>query len=102
MGPSVFLGWPLVQFERTLISANAPYDQYLKGQYVLSASEQRGLNLFMIGTSLTNGIRGANCAHCYGGPKLYQEVFHNNGLDSLLTNVGRQAVTGLAADRGCF
>lgn len=36
----------LAQFERTLISANSPYDRYVQGQYQLTESEQRGLQLF--------------------------------------------------------
>ncbi|MEJ0034322.1 MAG: cytochrome c peroxidase [Bacteroidota bacterium] len=62
------------QFERTLISANSKYDQYLNKEYKLTESEQRGLVVFD-----TKG----NCAHCHGGPKTFIELFHNNGLDSV-------------------
>lgn len=96
------IGKAIAQFERTLISANAPYDRFLQGQYVLSESEKRGLALFTNAPSPKRGIRGGNCAHCHGGPKLYQELFHNNGLDRQATDSGRQAVTGLALDHGRF
>ena len=33
---------------------------------------------------------------------MYQEVFHNNGLQPKTTDVGRQAITGLSLDRGRF
>lgn len=92
----------IAQFERTLISADAPYDRYLKGFYVLSSAEQRGMDLFMRGPAPERGVRGANCAHCHGGPKLMQEVFHNNGLDSLSKDAGRREVTGFAEDHGRF
>ncbi|HTJ11013.1 MAG TPA: cytochrome c peroxidase [Dinghuibacter sp.] len=82
----------LAQFERTLISCDAPYDRYLQGAYVPTAQEQRGLALF--------GSKG--CAHCHETPKTFANRFDNNGLDSLPADPGRAAVTGLAADRGRF
>ena len=92
----------IAQFERTLISADSRYDRHLKGNYVLSASEQRGMNLFMRGPAPERGVRGGNCAHCHGGAKLFQEVFHNNGLDSIAKDTGRAEVTGAVQDQGRF
>lgn len=96
------IGKALAQFERTLISANSPYDQYLAGSYTLTPAEQRGLQLFTAAPNPTRGIRGGNCTHCHGGPKLYQELFHNNGLDAQFTDSGRQAITGQPLDQGRF
>lgn len=93
----------LAQFERTLISANSPYDRSLKGETTLSASEQRGRDLFMRGPAPERGVRGGNCAHCHGGAKLMQEVFHNNGLDSIASaDKGRQEITADGLDNGRF
>lgn len=92
----------LSQFERTLISANAPYDRYLEGKYQPDAAAMRGMQLFMSAPVPERNIRGANCGHCHGSPKLYMELFHNNGLDSLPPDAGREKLTGLAADRGRF
>lgn len=92
----------IAQFERTLISANARYDQYLAGTYQLTDAEQRGMRLFTTAPAMEQNRRGGNCAHCHGGPKLYQEVFHNNGLTVQPADVGRETVTGLALDRGRF
>lgn len=92
----------LAQFERTLISADSRYDRYLADRDTLSAAEQRGLRLFSTAPAPERGIRGGNCAHCHGGPKLMQEVFHNNGLDPQPTDAGRRDVTGLALDQGRF
>lgn len=92
----------LAQFERTLISAGAPYDHYLAGQYQPDAAAMNGMQLFMRAPDPEKNIRGANCAHCHGGPKLFIETFHNNGLDSLPADPGREKLTGLAADRGRF
>lgn len=96
------IGKAIAQFERTLISADSPYDQYLRGRYRLTASEERGQRLFTAAPVPERGIRGGNCAHCHGGPRLHQELFHNNGLDQQPTDSGRQAVTGLALDDGRF
>ncbi|WP_338869966.1 cytochrome c peroxidase [Spirosoma sp. SC4-14] len=96
------IGKAIAQFERTLISANSPYDQYLQGSYTLTPTEERGLQLFMRAPSADQTVRGGNCAHCHGGPKLYQEVFHNNGLTQKATDSGRREITGLALDQGRF
>jgi cytochrome c peroxidase len=92
----------LAQFERTLISADSPYDRYLAGTYQPTAQELRGMALFANAPSPQKGLRGANCGHCHGGPKTFKEVFHNNGLDSLPTDLGREKATGQVADRGRF
>jgi len=76
------------QFERTLISCNSYYDQYLRNAYKPTTQELKGLELFMNGPDPAKGIRGANCAHCHGGTKNYMELFHNNGLDSILKTRG--------------
>ncbi|MBC9914895.1 cytochrome-c peroxidase [Chitinophaga varians] len=92
----------LAQFERTLISANSRYDQYLQGKYQPSVAESNGITLFYANTDTARGIRGAGCAHCHGGPKTYSDLFHNNGLDSLPADAGRQLITGQAYDKGRF
>lgn len=92
----------LTQFERTLISANSPYDKYIRGEYQLNASERRGLDLFFGNTNATPGIRSAGCGNCHGGPKTFNETYHNNGLDQVFKDSGRAEVTGMAYDRGRF
>jgi len=92
----------IAQFERTLISANSRYDQYLSKAYQPSAEELKGMELFNTGPQPEKGIRGANCAHCHGGVKTYLELFHNNGLDSIPKDNGIEAITGSPGDRGRF
>ncbi len=92
----------IAQFERTLISANSKYDQYLAGTYQPTTDELKGMDLFNHAPQPERGIRGANCTHCHGGPKTYQELFHNNGLDSLPKDNGIETISGLATDRGRF
>ncbi len=45
------IGKAIARFERTLISANSPYDQYLQDRYKLTEPEQRGLTLFQTAPS---------------------------------------------------
>jgi cytochrome c peroxidase len=92
----------LAQFERTLISANSKYDQYLRGAYKPNASELNGMALFFGNPDMTRNVRGASCGHCHGGPKTFSELFHNNGLDSVATDAGREKITGQSIDRGRF
>jgi cytochrome c peroxidase len=92
----------LAQFERTLISADAPYDRYLAGKYQPTAQELRGMTLFMDAPSPERGIRGANCGHCHGGPKTYKELFHNNGLDAGPKDIGREAISHEVNDKARF
>ena len=83
----------LGQFERTLISADAPYDKYIRGEYQLKPEERAGLLLF---------FGRANCGNCHGGPKTFNETYHNNGLDREPKDPGRADVTGMGYDRGRF
>ena len=95
----------LTQFERTLISANAPYDKYIRGEYQLTASQRRGLDLFFGNTNflpVASGMRSAGCGNCHGGPRTFNETYHNNGLDQAPKDSGREAVTHMAYDRGRF
>ena len=45
---------------------------------------------------------GADCFHCHGGPLFQSQTFANNGSDGKLHDIGREKVTGKAADRGKF
>lgn len=92
----------IAQFERTLISSNSLYDQYLNGTYTPTEQELLGLNLFMTAPKPKQHIRGANCAHCHGSPKLFKNLFHNNGLDTLAKDIGRMEFTGQEMDLGRF
>lgn len=92
----------LAQFERTLISCNSRYDQYLQGKYQPTTSELNGIRLFYGEPNAAKGVRGASCSHCHGGPKTYQELFMNNGLDSVYRDAGRAGITGQDYDSGRF
>lgn len=92
----------IAQFERTLISANSRYDQFLNQRYAPTEQELRGMALFISSPQPQKNIRGANCVHCHGGVKAYMEVFHNNGLDNRYEDEGIQKLSGLPTDHGRF
>ncbi|SDZ90780.1 cytochrome c peroxidase [Arachidicoccus rhizosphaerae] len=92
----------LAQFERTLISCNSRYDQYLEGIYQPTAAELEGIALFYGTPTSKTYLRRPSCSHCHGGPNTYEELFMNNGLDSLPKDLGRAIITGQDYDKGRF
>ena len=98
----------LAAFERTLISSNSRYDQFLRGEIMLDAQEELGRKLFMAHPDVKVSLRGANCIDCHsqfltGGSSARFDGFSNNGLDDEAhLQPGLQAVTGKPAHRGLF
>lgn len=98
------VGLALEQFMLTLVSNNAKYDRWERGEVALTDSEERGRKLFF-GQFDPDGIeKGAQCFHCHVGHNFTIDDYVNNGLDSddELTDPGRQNVTHNPADRGKF
>lgn len=88
----------LAQFERTLISGNAKFDKYLRGEVQLTANEINGFNVFM-------DENKGDCFHCHGSdnnPLWTDNQFHNNGLDTNFTDLGLGIITGNKSDNGKF
>ncbi|MDD2991026.1 MAG: di-heme enzyme [Zoogloea sp.] len=99
-------------FERGMLSGDAKYDRYQKGQATLTASEERGRNLFF--------TEKAECFHCHGsfnfndqlkhaGSRSVETPFHNTGLYNIdgkggfpAPNRGLFELTGKAEDMGAF
>ena len=98
----------LASFERTLISSNSRYDQFLRGEITLDAQEELGRKLFMAHPDVKVSLRGANCIDCHsqfltGGSSAGYDGFANNGLDDEAhLQPGLQTVTGKPAHRGLF
>lgn len=85
--------YALAQFIGSLISANAPYDQFLLGETKLSIEAQKGLQIFR-----------QKCSNCHSTKnQLFTDLsYRNNGLDSLPTDDGRFRITENPKDRGLF
>ncbi len=98
----------LASFQRTLISSDSKYDQYLRGEALLTEQENLGRKLFMAHPDVKASLRGGNCIDCHSqfltsGFKTQYDGFSNNGLDSeedLLP--GLEEVTQSRAHRGLF
>ena len=85
----------LACFERTMISANAPYDKYVQGDTsALTPSQVRGMLLFE--------TEQAECFHCHAGYNFTDGSFQNNGLYNTYEDPGRMDITGNSRDAGKF
>jgi cytochrome c peroxidase len=62
----------IASFERTIISDNSPYDQYIKGNTtILTREQEEGLLLF---------FGRANCSSCHSGPMFSDYNYYNLGI----------------------
>lgn len=103
----------IATFQRALISANAPYDRYQRGERgALSPAAVRGMALFF--------SERVECFHCHGGfaftdsvtsaaSRFDEAAFHNTGLYNVdgrgaypADNQGTYAVTNNPDDMGRF
>jgi cytochrome c peroxidase len=86
----------IAQFERTMISSNSKFDQYIRNEVAFTEAETRGMNLF-------SDMQKGDCNHCHTlGGTFTDYDFRNTGLDSVYTDQGRYIITGLASDIGKF
>jgi cytochrome c peroxidase len=98
----------LASFQRTLVSSNSRYDQFLRGEIELSEIEEVGRKLFMAHPDAKASRRGANCIDCHSqfltsGFNTRFDGFTNNGLDTEENlPAGLQEVTGRPEHRGMF
>jgi cytochrome c peroxidase len=87
----------LAQFMRTMISYNSRLDKKLRYEINLTPNELNGLVIYM--------TERGDCFHCHnidGGRLLTDNLFHNNGLDSVFTDSGLYGITGNPSDMGKF
>jgi cytochrome c peroxidase len=86
----------IAAFERTLLSGDAPFDQwFFQGKNeAISASAKRGYDLFQ--------SEKLNCGTCHTGFLLTNQSFTNNGLYEVYPDSGRFRLTGLESDRAVF
>ena len=86
----------IAQFERTLISGNAKYDKYKRGELALTDQETRGMELY------SNTLKG-DCTHCHTLGGTFSDFgYKNNGVDSFYSDPGRYKITLAANDSGKF
>lgn len=87
----------IASFERTILSGDAPFDRFRHNndQEALSTAAYRGMDIF---------FNKAHCSACHTGPNFTDGGFHNVGIgmDQDNVDIGRQAISGQAGDRGSF
>ncbi|MEO0650080.1 MAG: cytochrome c peroxidase, partial [Planctomycetota bacterium] len=84
----------LAAYQRTLISDQSPWDDFLAGDLdALTAPQQTGRDLF---------FGQAKCSECHSGPLFSDGLFHDIGVRPDHEDLGRGAITGLAEDEGRF
>lgn len=80
-------------YERTIISGNSRYDQYINGDMTaMSSTELKGMELFF-----SDELK---CASCHAGFNFTEYAFENNGLKLDYGENDRKRFTGLAEDEG--
>lgn len=92
----------LVTFERSLVTPNARFDRYLRGdRNAITADEKEGYRLF----------KAYGCAACHQGVNIGGNMYQKVGVmgdyfakrgDLTLADLGRFNVTGLERDRHMF
>ena len=90
----------LAQYVRSLISANSRYDKIVLGIVNPTPREKRAISLFFTHPIPEMNIRGGNCGDCHGSNLTTLGTFHDNGLDSIPTDVGLGAITNKKTDIG--
>ena len=82
----------ITQFQAMLISANSRYDQFIEGQYALSAEELEGKILFE-----------NKCSICHSGVLFSDFEYRNNGIsDTMDKDLGRYRISVIDSDKQKF
>lgn len=82
-------------FERSLLSGNSPYDQYIQNdKEALNDQEIRGMNLFFSDHT--------QCSSCHSDFNFTNYAFQNNGLYNEYEDVGRFRLTNDSNDIALF
>ena len=81
-------------FERTLISGNSKYDQYLQNKAKFNKEEKLGMELFFSDR--------LNCSSCHNGFNFTDYGFKNNGLYTTYNDIGRLRFTKDSNDIALF
>ncbi len=90
------ISYALANFERSLISGNSAYDQYILNHNTnrFDASALRGMELFF--------SEKTQCSECHSGIDFTNYAFENNGLYMQYEDEGRRKLTGNEEDEAKF
>jgi len=83
----------IAAYERTLISGNSAFDQYVNGdKRALTKDEKRGHEVFS----------SSGCANCHSGFLFTNQSMQNNGLYLNYPDSGKMRISKIATDRALF
>ncbi len=104
---SVMISNAISQFERTLISGDSPFDKFLAANFATGSSGWNEANELLAyqGFAIFMDEEKGDCFHCHGdafNPLWTDNIYHNNGLDAVITDKGLGNVTGNPIDDGKF
>lgn len=104
---SVLVAKAIAQFERTLLSGNSPMDKYMNANRTIGSSGWNAADELAAyqGFVLFIDENKGDCFHCHGdnfNPLWTDNLFHNNGLDAVITDKGLGEFTGNPEDDGKF
>lgn len=89
----------VASYERTIISRNSPFDQWVAGKKnAMNKQQLRGLTVFM-------SPQKGNCVICHSAPNFTDNGFHNIGLASFSSesaDLGRFLHKKVAINKGAF
>lgn len=91
---SVLVVKAIAQFERTIISSESKWDLYLRSEVTLTQAESLGFEIFF--------TEKGDCFHCHSSILFTDNIFHNNGLDSIFDDEGLAGITNNQNDLGKF
>lgn len=95
---SAHIARALAQFQRSIVSSNSKYDLLMMGKSEFTEIEAMGYELF----------QEKGCIKCHTPPLFSDNLFHNNGLDSIFSKenegvfLGRSRITQNKKDIGKF
>jgi len=93
----------LAQFLRTIITGNSKFDKFLRGEMMLTVQELNGYEIFnREARTEPSQPAGGDCFHCHGAPLFTDLASHNNGLDSVFSDLGLAYATNDTMDYGKF
>ncbi len=88
------IAYSLASYQRTLLSGNSNYDQYINGnESAISPAQKRGMKLF---------FDELYCASCHSGFNFSDSRLTNNGLYKKYKDKGRARLTNLKQDQAIF
>jgi len=101
---SLMMAKALAQFQRTLLSFNAKFDQMNRGELEFTEAERRGWAMFF---DAKEELPHAECSHCHTDPLFTNLEYQNNGIQELSAagnyrDPGKALASGNPFDSGKF